>query len=254
MIFRIVPPRRNSSERLEVKSFEQRRLARYTHAMTAESEKELEYYRAIEDLFATLRGVPHVISPKDFQLLRDWWREEVPLAAVRAGVTEVFARHAERREVEPVVSLSYCRHAVKKHARRAAEMRVGEASDGTPPTPDTGPSLTELATALRAAADRSRPQRALVADAIDRFASVVEAAADLPTAEIEEHLFALESALLANCLDALDESERTEIEERASHEAEATSATDEARDRTFLALRDRLLREMLDLPRLELAG
>jgi hypothetical protein len=89
---------------------------------------------------------------------------------------------------------------------------------------------------------------------IDRFAGAVEAASDLPASEIEEHLFALESALLANCLEALDESDRAAIENRAARDAEATSATDEARDRTFLALRDRLVREKLDLPRLELAG
>jgi hypothetical protein len=222
--------------------------------MTAESERELEYYRAIEDLFATLRGVPHVISPKDFQLLRSWWRDEVPLAAVRAGITEVFARHAERREVEPVVSLSYCRHAVNKHARRAAEMQVGASSDDGETTLDTGPELASLAAGLRTAAGRSRPKRALVAEVIDRFADAVEDASDLSAAEIEEHLFALESTLLANCLEALDESDRAAIEERAANDAQATSATDEARDRTFLALRDRLLREMLGLPRLELAG
>ena len=219
-----------------------------------ENERELEYYRAIEDLFATLRGVPHVISPKDFQLLRSWWREEVPLAAVRAGISEVFARHAERREIEPVVSLSYCRHAVTKHARRAADMQVGASSNEGESTLDTGRALVSLAAGLRVAADRSLPKGARVADVISRFAGAVEAASDLPTSEIEEHLFALESALLANCLEALDEFDRRAIEERAANDAEATSATDEARDRTFLALRDRLVRELLDLPRLELAG
>ena len=219
-----------------------------------EEEQELEYYRAIEDLFATLRGVPHVISPKDFQLLRSWWREGVPLAAVRAGITEVFARHAERREIEPVVSLSYCRHAVKKHARRAADMQVGASVTDGAPTLDTGPRLASLAAGLRTAADRSRSERARVADVIDRFAGAVEAASDLPASEIEEHLFALESALLANCLEALDQSDRAAIEDRAARDAQETSATDEARDRAFLALRDRLVREMLDLPRLELAG
>jgi len=61
------------------------RPARYTAGMASDDELELEYYRAVEDLFATLRGVPHVISPKDFQLLREWWRDEVPLVAVDEG-------------------------------------------------------------------------------------------------------------------------------------------------------------------------
>ena len=45
-----------------------------------------------------------------------------------------------------------------------------------------------------------------------------------------------------------------ELEERARADAAASAATPEARDRTFLAFRDRLLRKLLDLPRLELDG
>jgi len=82
----------------------------------------------------------------------------------------------------------------------------------------------------------------------------VEAAFELPVSVLEEHLFALESALLANCLEALDEPSRQSLEKRARHEAESTAATPEARERTFRALRDRLLRSDLELPRLELDG
>jgi hypothetical protein len=228
--------------------------ARYTADMAAEDEKELEYYRAIEDLFATLRGVPHIISPKDFQLLREWWREEVPLAAVRAGITEVFARRRERGDVDPVVSLSYCRHAVRKHAQRVAEMQVGAPDDGTSPPPDPKPALEALAADLNAVATRSRPEKPRIADIIGNIATAVEAAFELPVSVLEEHLFALESALLANCLEALDEPSRQSLEKRARHEAESTAATPEARERTFRALRDRLLRSDLELPRLELGG
>jgi len=214
---------------------------------------ELEYYRAIEDLFAALRGVHHVISPKDFQLLREWWRDEVPLAAVRAGITEVFARQRERDDVDPVVSLSYCRHAVRKQAKKMAEMHVG-ATDETSPPPDPGPSLETLAADLNAVAARSRPEKPRIADAIANIADAVEKASELPISALEEHLFALESALLANCLEALDETSRESLEDRARREARATAATEEARERTFRALRDRMLREDLGLPRLELDG
>ena len=56
------------------------------------------------------------------------------------------------------------------------------------------------------------------------------------------------------CLEALDGRDRQSIEKRARDEAEASAATPEARERTFRALRDRLLRRELDLPRLELEG
>ena len=110
--------------------------------MAAEDDREISYYRAVEDLFATLRGVPHMLSPKDFHLLRSWWREGIPLAAVSAGATEVFARRRERGEIDPVVSLSYCRHAVKAHARRIADMRVGgHDAKGEPPILDTASAV-----------------------------------------------------------------------------------------------------------------
>jgi hypothetical protein len=222
--------------------------------MTGDDSQELAYYRAIEDLFATLRGVPHVISPKDFQLLREWWRDEVPLIAARTGITEVFARRRERGELDPVVSLSYCRHAVRKHAQRLAEMHVGAPDDGSSPPPDPIPALETLAADLEAAAARSRSENPRIADNIESIATAVEMAAELPPSALEEHLFALESALLATCLEALDEPSRESLEKRARHEAESTAATPEARDRTFRALRDRLLRSDLGLPRLELDG
>jgi hypothetical protein len=220
--------------------------------MSDGNDPEVAYYRAVEDFFATLRGVPHTISPKDFQLLREWWRDEVPLAAVRAGITEVFARRRERGEHDPVVSLSYCRHAVRKHARRVAEMQVGATDDDTSPPPDPKPDLEALAADLKAVAARLRPEKPRIASIIDSIATAVETASELPVSALEEHLFALESALLANCLEALDEPSRQSLENRALNEAESTSATPQARDRTFRALRDRLLRSDLELPRLEL--
>lgn len=223
--------------------------------MSDGSERERDYYRAIEDLFATLRGVPHVLSSKDFQLMRQWWREEVPLSAVRAGITEVFARRRERGEPDPVVSLGYCRHAVRSHAKRIAEMQVGAPGSAVEAAPvDVSAKVEALADELGDIASRHRSERPRLTEVLERIADTVAAAAELPDAVLEEHLFALESALLANCLDALDDRQRATIENRAREEAESTSTTAEARDRAFRALRDRLLRAELGLPRLEIGS
>jgi hypothetical protein len=221
--------------------------------MAPEDPAELAYYREVEDLFAALRGVPHVLSPKDFQLMRSWWRDEVPMSAIRTGVTEVFARRLERGDREPVVSLSYCRHAVAEHARRLAEMRVGETASSRHDTLSVAESIERLTGRLAAAADATRPSRPRVAEVIDRIRLEVDAATMVDSAFVEEHLFALESTLLADCLEALDDDDRRRLETRARADAEAMTLTPEARDRTFRALRDRLLRTLLDLPRLELA-
>lgn len=228
--------------------------SRYTAAMV-EDDRELAYYRAVEDLFAALRGVPHLLSPKDFQLLRTWWREEVPLSAVRTGITEVVARRRERGDDEPVVSLSYCRHAIRKHARRLGQMQVGAPQEVVSPSAvETADAVSDLARKLTQAAAGLRPERPAVAAAVDRIVSEVEAAAELPRQGLEEHLFALESALLGNCLEAIDEETRGALEKRARAEADASAATPEARERTYRALRDRMLRDLLALPRLELGG
>ena len=217
-----------------------------------DDELEIAYFREIEDLFAALRGVPHILSPKDFHLMRSWWSEGVPLSAVRTGVAEVFARKRERGDERPVVSLGYCRHAVLAHAKRIAEMRVGAADPSPESRADTDAALRSLAQRLGDSAAAARPERPRVAAVVDSLANELRSDLELPRARLEEHLFALESSLLANCREALAEDEREHLEQRARREAEAIAAEPEARERTFKALRDRLVRELVGLPRLEL--
>ena len=219
----------------------------------AANDDELAFYRAVEDFFAAIRGLPHLLSPKDFQLLRSWWREQVPLAAVTGGISEAFARRRDRGEDDPVVSLAYCRHAVARHARRLAEMRAGQHAEGAGAAPEA-PHRTPAALAeeLRSAASRLDGEMIPSAGAILAIAAQVAASADLPPAMAEEQLSALESVLLAACWRALPEAERDRIERASAAAAAASGATGEALERTRRAIRDRELRRTLGLPRLEL--
>jgi hypothetical protein len=215
--------------------------------------RELSYYRSVEDLFASLRGAPHVLSPRDFQLLRSWWREGIPLAAVASGLTEVFAQNRERDDGDPVVSLSYCRHAVKRNAKRLAEMRAGQSENpsGTAP-PETSGDCGSLVAALTEAADSQRRTRPPVAEVLARIATRVEAAGDeLPLEMLDEHLFGLESEMLYECWAAIPQNEQRTIEARIEQAVAGAAATDEARRRSAKALRDREIRLLLELPRLE---
>lgn len=218
--------------------------------MTTDVTPELEFYRAVEDLFSTLRGVPHVLSPKDFQLLRTWWKDQVPLSAVRTGVAEVFARRRERNEIEPVVSLTYCRHAVESHARRIAEMRVGTKSEPSDATPG---SLRRLAGALEECSRKNFKNRPRAAAVIERISHEVGAATEIEQIFVEEHLYALETSLLTDCLEALEVEDRNQLENLARSEAARVAVHPEAVERTFRALRDRALRTLLELPRMEIA-
>jgi len=216
-------------------------------------DRELEFYRRVEELFATFRGVPHLLSPRDFQLLRRWWAEEVPLEAVRGGLAEVSARRHEKGETDPVVSLSYCRHAVERHARRLAEMRVGAAPEPDEPgdARTTAPAAAALADLLDRRAAGIAGRWPGVAEAVAATASEVRGAAGLPPAALEERLFDLDAALLSACWRALPEDLRREIDRRAGDAARAT-ATGDGVDRAHRAMRDRDLRGLLELPRLEL--
>lgn len=217
-----------------------------------ESDAELEFYRAVEDLFATLRGVPHVLSPKDFQLLRSWWRDQVPMTAVTAGVTEVFAKRRDRGEGDPVVSLSYCRHAVSRHAKRLAEMRVGaETAPGVEPVA-VAEATAALSARLRGAAQTHHRDLPAVADVCNAMSDQVLRGAEMPLSLLEEHLFSLEALLLAGCWKALPEPDRAAIDRESAEAAAASGASGKALERTRIALRDRALRRRLGLPRLDL--
>ncbi len=216
-------------------------------------ELELAYYRQVEDLFSTLRGVPHTLSPKDFQLLRTWWRDSVPLTAVTAGITEVFARRHSDEQGDPVVSLSYCRHAVNRHAKRLAEMMVGTSpGESTADGPLRADSLALLISHLKSSAGEVRETLPRTADVIEGIAHQILGCDEMPLALLEDHLFSLETVLLDGCWRSLPDSHRQEISTRADATATASGAEGDIADRTRRAMRDRELRRLLDLPRLEL--
>lgn len=218
-------------------------------------ELELEYYRTVEDLFAAARGVPHVLSSKDFQLLRQWWSEGVPVEAIAAGVAEIVARRRDSGVADPVTSLGYCRHAVRRQATKLAAMRVGASPEGAQSSADL-----DLTGAAEALGDLLRSRAALlsvaessVARVLQEFADLVTASASLAPAELEEHLWALESAMLEQCWQQLSEVERADVD-RAARRVAGSAADPSARERAYRAARDRELRRRLGLPRLELLG
>ncbi len=230
---------------------------RYTGTMSEEApdgvSAEVAYYRAVEDLFGRLRGMPHTLSPKDFQLLRSWWSEGVPLAAVASGITEVFMKKKDRGDADPVVSLTYCRHAVKRHAHELAAMRTGAVPGTRLATPEIERQLRQLADGLAAAAARLVDEYPPVAEAIEACRRDLETMTPPGEAEAESLLLSLEASLLEACFDALDPGEREEIE-RVARELAPTDALDPAqRMRVLRAYRDRELRKRFSLPRLELA-
>jgi len=214
-----------------------------------DTDPEIQFLRAVEDLFATLRGVPHLLSPKDMQLARDWWKDAVPLAAVTAGVTEVMEKRRATSDGDPVVSLSYCRHAVRRHSKRLKEQQVGAQTDAVEPR-DTDRLIKALAADLRKAADRIEFPK--TADAIEAFAVQVDALKGTAPGLVDEQLFALETGLLEACRRTLPPASLGEIERSAEEKAGASGPSSDALKRSRRAVLDRRIRTLLDLPRLEI--
>ena len=219
-------------------------------------EAEIAYYRQIEDYFASLRGVPHVLSPKDFELLRQWWRDEVPLAAVLSGIAETFERKRERGDADPVVSLTYCRHAVARHAKALAEAHAGRHADG-PPLESAPPPREAVEAIIATLQERARDiasQSPAVAGLLDQAAGRLRTAANATRseAEIADLLAAVETWLLEALRTALPEPDAAEIERSAEALALRSGARGEAFERTVRAAIDREIRRRFRLPRLEL--
>ncbi len=219
--------------------------------MREPDEAEIAYYRTIEDHFAALRGTPFLLSPKDFALLRRWWQEGVPLAAVLAGLGEVWERRLDRDE-DPVSSITYCRHAVVRHAKRLAAAQVGAA--GAPQALDVGAAVAALASRLEEAA-RSWPAQPAVAAMLGDLARAVRS---LPpegeSGAVDDTLAALEYATLDALLQALPTTTRQAIEREVEADLAGLAVEAEVRERTRRALLRKAVRREVGLPRLEVAA
>ncbi len=212
--------------------------------------EEQAFYRAVEDHYAALCRAPYLILPKDFALLRAWYRQGAPLAAVLAGLDEVFERFREEGEEEPVFPLSYCRRLINGHVRRLAAVRVGSETPAEAEV-DVPSRLAALAAAARGAA-APWIGSAVAKVLLDLAAALETVPASAPAGAVEETLSRLEVGALESIFGALP----PEVRERLGGEARAAaSGVDPASEvgrRTYRAVLLRGVREHLGLPRLEL--
>ncbi|HPW56848.1 MAG: hypothetical protein KA072_07245 [Thermoanaerobaculaceae bacterium] len=213
--------------------------------------EELTYYRTVEDAFAVLRGTVFIFKPKDFALLQGWWRAGVPLAAVMAGLAEVFDR-ARQRGADPPSSLAYCRHAVNRHAKRLATAHVG--GGAAAPEVEVGPALARLAQAVTLTADRWQAS-APVAGVLESLARAIEGIpAGAPPAAVEATLEKLETGALEALFAALPDGDREAVLADVDEQPLDPALTPEVAARSRRALQVRAVRERIGLPRLELNG
>lgn len=213
--------------------------------------EEQAFYTAVEDHFAALFRTSSMILPKDFALLRAWYQQGAPLAAILAGLDEVFEACRLRGE-EPVFPLSYCRRAINGHVRRLAAARLGSL---TPVEAGVDPAaaLAGLTAAVWDAAAHweGSPLEKILTRLAEAVATVPSEA---PAAAVEEALSRLEIGALEALAGALPAAERERLDAEAEAAAQGVDASSEVGRRTRRAVLLRSVRELVGLPRLELGG
>jgi hypothetical protein len=218
----------------------------------SEIAEDRSYYAAAEAAFVRRRGTPFLLSPKDFALLREWRALGVPIEAVESGIDDAFSRREERAAVGRVNSLSYCRDAILLAWERRAETARGKGRDGSPEPIDSGAALRRLAEELGAVA-ASRPDLGAELESARRTLSKLEGSGK-PPEEIEGSLAGLDRRLAKALAEALPETERAEVDAEAQRMLSGAGARMDpvTLEKTSRALKRRLLRERLGLPRLSL--
>jgi hypothetical protein len=212
---------------------------------------EVAFYRAVEDHFARLRGTPFLFTPKDFGLLRRWWEEGVPLAAVIAGIGEAVAKRREREE-DPVSSLAYCRHAVARHARRLAVAAVGGVVDNIPV--DVPACMRSYVAAVQKAAERWADAPAVVEALTALAGAVMTLPVDAPAAALDATATSLEASALDAAADVLPAGRREALLAAVAAAEDAAGGHAALSVTARRALRLKVVREVLCLPRLELGS
>ena len=212
--------------------------------MRSDDDPEMSYLRSVEDSLAEIREVVHQLTQKEIHLARRWWREGVPLEAVRSGILDVVTkRRAENQDT--AVSLSYCRHAVRKHAKLLVEMRTGTQENWIGEEEEirsrVGTLIGLLKTRSELLSDTKPAVAACLRECIEKLKIIREGhGSDL--------LFDLENNLLADCFRASSREEQQHILEQANAKALESGAMGAALERSRKVFRDKIIREMYELP------
>ncbi len=188
----------------------------------AEQAAREAYASGVEDYFLRRRGVAALSSPRDWALVSGWFDEGIPLAIALAGLAEVFDRHAATGQVDPVSSLSYCRHAVRK---RFVEYQRASAGGEVPekpkrkkkgePAPEPGSSAGErFAEAIRRLEETAPAVALALASRLEAVRSL-EADESTPLSDREGEMIEIERAFAREILPKLPDDDRSAIDAAA---------------------------------------
>ena len=218
----------------------------------SETGEDREYFAAAEAAFIRRRGTPFLLSPRDFEFLREWRALGVPIEAIEQGIDDAFSRREERGAIGRVNSLAYCRDAVLLAWERRSEASIGKGTGRAEPELESGAALAGFSARL-AEISSGRPELATALESARRSLAKLQASGR-DAASVEESLARLDKRLAGAIYDALPEPDRVSIDaEVAAQLARArVRLDDETAEKTGRALRRRAVREAIGLPRLTL--
>jgi hypothetical protein len=206
-----------------------------------------DFASAIEATMRTRRGVEHVLSPREFALVRSWYEAGVPLATVLVAIDLAF-------DADPsLASLALCR-------RRVEQLAAGATRSGGPSGHETGrPSLAELQERLKELRERLLvlPARAaaLPLHEVEELDDLVSIASRPNWDYLGERLQRVDDLVSVAAVEALEMDELEALRAEAERAAERHRGRVEPRplqEAVERLVRQRA-RERLQLPRVALA-
>ena len=213
------------------------------------------YYEEVESYFVARRGSPLFITPSEWDLVRRWEQQGIPLAVVKEGIDRVFER--PKTLLKPR-RLGYCRQTVEAAFRRFRESSLGGRAGGTAQDDSSASAhLTEVSSRLQDLAAAWSETQSELSLLLERTAAAVrslsERAEEAP-GEVERELTALDGKLVVESEAVLGDAVREEL--RREVESSLESYRERMPEKIYRAALEsgyrRRLRRKLGLPTLSL--
>lgn len=93
----------------------------------------VRYVEAVETHFSRHFGKPCTFQPDDFKLLLQWFKEEMPLEAIRRGIDAAFDEARSRIQYNPAAkpsSIAFCQRYVLVADKALIQASVGTNKTG----------------------------------------------------------------------------------------------------------------------------
>lgn len=209
------------------------------------------YLEKITATFVRLNGRGLMLSPKDVRLVSRWYRASIPVEVVIEGLESAFDGNPSRR----VTTLAYASQAVERLAKSHRDKRVGTEAIFGDRVQNSDRIFVGWLSQISVAA--ARATSVAMQEAFEYFSHSLKTIADerggYTSLQLTEKLEALEKVSMSRLHESLPQEQKALIMADVQRVlAEMPSVDKRTQDEVELAFINRRVRELLDLPTLEL--